>query len=257
MTESRIQDWIRYVQERAENVPADEETEPTPPNETVATETIRRGSHDTARSARPAVQPRVERRPEGTATETASPSAPSLRAPSAAVARASSRIKRVVAASGRNIAPLTTAEPSLDGVADDEDGITPPDAISPSPVPAATASNRTTSTQTTRTRETATRGAAARTVALLDAARVSSGGAAPRQRVRQRPETRTEMLERLTNPTISLYEASVLLDVCSATVRRYTNSGLLPHARTEGGQRRFRLHDVLALMREMESTKKQ
>jgi excisionase family DNA binding protein len=64
------------------------------------------------------------------------------------------------------------------------------------------------------------------------------------------------MLERLTNPTISLYEASVLLDVCSATVRRYTNSGVLPHERTEGGQRRFRLRDVLALVREMDSRKK-
>ena len=77
-----------------------------------------------------------------------------------------------------------------------------------------------------------------------------------RQRVRQRPETRMQMLERLTNPTISLYEASVLLDVCSATVRRYTNSGVLPHVRTEGGQRRFRLYDVLVLMREMEAAKK-
>jgi excisionase family DNA binding protein len=86
---------------------------------------------------------------------------------------------------------------------------------------------------------------------------VAVHGAKVRQRVRQRPETRTQMLERLTNPTISLYEASVLLDVCSATVRRYTNSGVLPHVRTDGGQRRFRLHDVLVLMRDMEGAKKQ
>ncbi len=64
------------------------------------------------------------------------------------------------------------------------------------------------------------------------------------------------MLERLTNPTISLHETSVLLGVCSATVRRYTNSGLLPHARTEGGQRRFRLREVLLLMRELEAKRK-
>jgi excisionase family DNA binding protein len=65
------------------------------------------------------------------------------------------------------------------------------------------------------------------------------------------------MLERLTNTTISLSEASVLLDVCSATVRRYTNAGVLPHVRTEGGQRRFRLREVLTLVREMDARKKQ
>lgn len=254
MTESRIQDWIRYVQERAENVPPDEETEPVLSNETVATETIRRGPHDSARSARlgAAVESRVERRSERMETETAPPPAESLRPPSAAVARASSRIKRVAAAGGRNLAPPTTTEPLLHSAADDEHAITPSGAIDAPSVRVATVSTRTASNRTTSTREPATR-----TAALLDAARGSSSAAAPRQRVRQRPETRTEMLERLTNPTISLYEASVLLDVCSATVRRYTNSGLLPHARTEGGQRRFRLHDVLALVREMESAKKQ
>ncbi|MBV9868474.1 MAG: hypothetical protein JO316_24225 [Abitibacteriaceae bacterium] len=72
-----------------------------------------------------------------------------------------------------------------------------------------------------------------------------------RQRVR--PETRLQMLERLTNPLISLHEASVLLSVCPATVRRYTAAGLLTHVRTEGQQRRFYLRDVLALMRQLES----
>lgn len=77
---------------------------------------------------------------------------------------------------------------------------------------------------------------------------------ATRQRVR--PETRAQMLERLTNPLVTLHEASVLLRVCTATVRRYSNSGQLPHLRTEGGQRRFYLKDVLNLLKEIEGRKK-
>lgn len=73
------------------------------------------------------------------------------------------------------------------------------------------------------------------------------------RRQRVRPETKLQMLERLTNPLISLHEASVLLSVCPATVRRYTAAGLLTHVRTEGQQRRFYLRDVLALMRQLES----
>lgn len=60
------------------------------------------------------------------------------------------------------------------------------------------------------------------------------------------------MLERLSNPLISLHEASVLLQVCAATVRRLSNEGELPHKRTEGGQRRFHLSDVLRLSDERE-----
>lgn len=74
-----------------------------------------------------------------------------------------------------------------------------------------------------------------------------------RQRIRHRPETRAQLLERLTNPLISLHEASVLLRVCSATVRHYSDSGALPHVRTVGGQRRFYLRDVLALLRQQEA----
>ncbi len=83
------------------------------------------------------------------------------------------------------------------------------------------------------------------------------GGEQPvKRRQRVRPETRAQMLERLMNPLISLHEASVLLKVCPATVRRYTDSGLLPHARTPGGQRRFYLRDVLALYRQMEAKRR-
>jgi excisionase family DNA binding protein len=73
------------------------------------------------------------------------------------------------------------------------------------------------------------------------------------ERQRVRPETRAQMLERLTNPLISLHEASVLLRVCPATVRRYSDNGLLAAERTDGGQRRFHLKDVLALMRQLEA----
>jgi excisionase family DNA binding protein len=71
-------------------------------------------------------------------------------------------------------------------------------------------------------------------------------------RQRQIQETRTQMLERLTNPMISLHEASVLLRVCSATVRRLANDGELPHIRTPGGQRRFYLLDVLQVLEDRE-----
>jgi len=72
-----------------------------------------------------------------------------------------------------------------------------------------------------------------------------------KHRVRRRVETRAEMLDRLTNPTISLHEASVILNVCTATVRRYASEELLPHERTPGGQRRFRLRAVIALSRQL------
>ena len=71
--------------------------------------------------------------------------------------------------------------------------------------------------------------------------------ARPRTRLRQPDEPRAQMLERLSNPLISLHEASVLLQVCAATVRRLSNEGELPHKRTEGGQRRFHLNDVMRL----------
>lgn len=58
-------------------------------------------------------------------------------------------------------------------------------------------------------------------------------------------ESRDELLQRLLDPVLTLDETAVLLDVCPATVRRYTNKGQLKHFRTEGNQRRFRLWDVI------------
>lgn len=63
-------------------------------------------------------------------------------------------------------------------------------------------------------------------------------------------ETREEMLKRLLDPIISLEDASRILNVCPTTVRRYTNKGILPHIRTAGNQRRFRLSDVLSFLEE-------
>jgi hypothetical protein len=79
-------------------------------------------------------------------------------------------------------------------------------------------------------------------------------GASTRQRIRS--ETRAQMLERLTNPQISLHETSVILRKCAATVRSYSDAGFLPHERTPGGQRRFYLRDVLAFLRAREAEKK-
>jgi len=58
-------------------------------------------------------------------------------------------------------------------------------------------------------------------------------------------ETRQELIRRLLDPELSLEEVSRLLGVVPATVRRYTNRGWLACHRTAGGQRRFRLSDVV------------
>lgn len=61
-------------------------------------------------------------------------------------------------------------------------------------------------------------------------------------------ESRSQLLARLLDPPISLEDAARILNVCPTTVRRYTNRGVLPHFRTAGNQRRFRLSDVIAFM---------
>lgn len=58
-------------------------------------------------------------------------------------------------------------------------------------------------------------------------------------------ESRNELIRRLLDPELSLEETSRLLGVCPATVRRYTNRGWLKHHRTSGGQRRFRLSNIV------------
>ena len=58
-------------------------------------------------------------------------------------------------------------------------------------------------------------------------------------------KTREEILERLVNPTVTLDEAAKIMGVCKATVRRYTAKGVLPHYRTPGNQRRFKLNDII------------
>jgi excisionase family DNA binding protein len=63
-------------------------------------------------------------------------------------------------------------------------------------------------------------------------------------------ETRQDLIRRLLDPELSLEETSRLLGVCPATVRRYTNRGWLAHHRTLGGQRRFRLSDIVRFVDE-------
>lgn len=58
-------------------------------------------------------------------------------------------------------------------------------------------------------------------------------------------ESRNDLVRRLLDPELSLEETARLLGVCPATVRRYTNRGWLSHHRTNGGQRRFRLSDLV------------
>jgi excisionase family DNA binding protein len=58
-------------------------------------------------------------------------------------------------------------------------------------------------------------------------------------------ESREDLIRRLLDPELSLEETARLLGVVPATVRRYTNRNWLNHHRTKGGQRRFRLSDVV------------
>jgi excisionase family DNA binding protein len=64
----------------------------------------------------------------------------------------------------------------------------------------------------------------------------------------KRLESRDELLSRLLDPVLTLEETAIVLNVCPATVRRYTNKGVLPHFRTQGNQRRFRLSQVLSFL---------
>ena len=73
-------------------------------------------------------------------------------------------------------------------------------------------------------------------------------------------ETRQELIARLLDPVLSLEETARILNVCPATVRRYTNKGMLKYyrkdvehsvtgrANRETRQRRFRLSDVLRFL---------
>lgn len=58
-------------------------------------------------------------------------------------------------------------------------------------------------------------------------------------------ETRNELIRRILDPELTLEDTSRLLGVVPATVRRYTNRGWLTCHRTAGGQRRFRLSDIV------------
>jgi len=179
----------------------------------------------------------VQENSENLNDETAQPSTEGSSAERPSAERPSRRAASVEA----HAAPKSTASREKP----DEMMATPlvPSAVVPSAVTSVTAretaGRKAKSSATSITRQSSTRNAGERA-----------------QRVRLRPETRAQMLARLTNPMISLYEASVILGVCSATVRRYCDLGTLPHLRTPGGQRRFRLREVLALARTLEMKKR-
>ncbi len=61
-------------------------------------------------------------------------------------------------------------------------------------------------------------------------------------------ESRDEIIHRLLDPDLTLHEAAAILNLSKATLRRYTDQGKLPCRRTGGGQRRFKLSEVLALL---------
>ncbi len=77
-----------------------------------------------------------------------------------------------------------------------------------------------------------------------------------KKRQRHNTETRKQLFDRLENPEISLEEAAILLNLCRATVRRYSDLGVLPSHRTPGGQRRFHFQDVKKFMLQQQRKKK-
>ena len=72
--------------------------------------------------------------------------------------------------------------------------------------------------------------------------------AAQRYYTKKFKESRDNLIQRLLDPPLTLEETARVLNVCPMTVRRYTNRGVLPHFRTVGNQRRFRLSDVLGFL---------
>lgn len=87
--------------------------------------------------------------------------------------------------------------------------------------------------------------------AAKEGAGVANRGKGEGKRQRLTTETREQLLERIRNPLLNLDEAAIILRVCKATVRRYADSGLLPHVRTPGGQRRFYYRDIEAFYRQL------
>ena len=61
-------------------------------------------------------------------------------------------------------------------------------------------------------------------------------------------ETREEIIRRLLDPELTLHEAAALLNLSKATIRRYTTVGKLQCFRTAGGQRRFKLSDLVTFL---------
>jgi len=68
------------------------------------------------------------------------------------------------------------------------------------------------------------------------------------RRAHKQQQERERLLQQILDPELNLRQVALLLGVCPATVRRYTNRGLLGHLRTPGNQRRFRLSHVLAFV---------
>ncbi|MBD3176602.1 MAG: helix-turn-helix domain-containing protein [Armatimonadia bacterium] len=94
-------------------------------------------------------------------------------------------------------------------------------------------------------REQKIRRAASRASAQRDQHRLPLDLPPRKKRSKATEETREELLDRLLDPELTLAETAKLLEVCPATVRRYADKGVLPHHRTPGNQRRFKLRDVL------------
>lgn len=60
---------------------------------------------------------------------------------------------------------------------------------------------------------------------------------------------REELIARLQDPILTIDEAALLLNTDQKTIRRYSNSGALEHVKAYGGQRKYRLSQLISLAR--------
>lgn len=155
--------------------------------------------------------------------------------------------------------PVAAEQPGLFEAPPEGPSIAPPEAAAPlevapparAPQPAVAAAKATKPRTPARVslakmaRQESIRGRIALVTAERDQRTLPIDLPSRKKRSKAEEETREELLSRLLDPELTLAETAKVLDVCPATVRRYADRGTLPHHRTPGNQRRFKLTDVL------------
>ena len=151
----------------------------------------------------------------------------------------------------RKIREIRPLEAQMEG--EEQDTIDEADLIGPYDDPAAYEANK---AQTTRAEKVVTkkRGREKKTSAE-DMSLFHQKAYKGRIKTEDPKRKREELIESLLDPLVTLEDAATILNVCKTTVRRYTNKGVLDCIRTPGGQRRFKLSQVLDFMARQEQRK--